>query len=82
MPKVSSITRASRNHRGSILCVSKPLSPLELSQQLDIPKPTIHRLIQNLVDEGFLTVDIGGGIIPGKRVRQPKCRALAATAIF
>ena len=48
----------------------KPLSPLELSQELDIPKPTIHRLIQNLVDEGFVTVDIGGGIIPGKRVRN------------
>jgi len=27
-------------------------------------------LIQNLVDEGFVTVDIGGGIIPGKRVRN------------
>ena len=49
---------------------SKPISPLELSQELDIPKPTIHRLIQNLVDEGFVTVDIGGGIIPGKRVRN------------
>ncbi|MGO1624926.1 MAG: IclR family transcriptional regulator, partial [Psychrobacter sp.] len=49
---------------------SKPLSPLELSQELDIPKPTIHRLIQNLVDEGFVTIDIGGGIIPGKRVRN------------
>ncbi|MGO1781812.1 MAG: IclR family transcriptional regulator, partial [Moraxellaceae bacterium] len=40
------------------------------SQELDIPKPTIHRLIQNLVDEGFVTIDIGGGIIPGKRVRN------------
>ena len=49
---------------------SKPISPLELSQELDIPKPTIHRLIQNLVDEGFVTIDIGGGIIPGKRVRN------------
>lgn len=58
-----------RDYRSGVLCV-KTLSPLELSQELDIPKPTIHRLIQNLVDEGFVTVDIGGGIIPGKRVRN------------
>ncbi|MDN3398918.1 IclR family transcriptional regulator [Psychrobacter sp. APC 3426] len=69
MPKVSSITRVLEIIE-AISYASKPLSPLELSQELDIPKPTIHRLIQNLVDEGFVTVDIGGGIIPGKRVRN------------
>ncbi|MGP9491022.1 IclR family transcriptional regulator [Psychrobacter sp. AOP7-B1-24] len=69
MPKVSSITRVLEIIE-AVSYASKPLSPLELSQQLNIPKPTIHRLIQNLVDEGFVTVDIGGGIIPGKRVRN------------
>ena len=69
MPKVSSITRVLEIIE-AVSYASKPLSPLELSQELDIPKPTIHRLIQNLVDEGFVTVDIGGGIIPGKRVRN------------
>ncbi|MFK3989559.1 IclR family transcriptional regulator [Psychrobacter sp. NPDC064578] len=69
MPKVSSITRVLEIIE-AVSYASKPLSPLELSQELDIPKPTIHRLIQNLLDEGFVTVDIGGGIIPGKRVRN------------
>ncbi|KAA0915703.1 IclR family transcriptional regulator [Psychrobacter sp. ANT_WB68] len=69
MPKVSSITRVLEIIE-AVSYASQPLSPLELSQKLDIPKPTIHRLIQNLVDEGFVTVDIGGGIIPGKRVRN------------
>ncbi|WP_058368947.1 IclR family transcriptional regulator [Psychrobacter sp. ENNN9_III] len=69
MPKVSSITRVLEIIE-KISYAPKPISPLELSQELDIPKPTIHRLIQNLVDEGFVAVDIGGGIIPGKRVRN------------
>ena len=69
MPKVSSITRVLEIIE-AVSYAPKPISPLELSQTLDIPKPTIHRLIQNLVDEGFVAVDIGGGIIPGKRVRN------------
>ncbi len=69
MPKVSSITRVLEIIE-AVSYASKPLSPLELSQELDIPKPTIHRLIQNLLDEGFVTVDIGGDIITGKRVRK------------
>lgn len=69
MPKVSSITRVLEIIE-AVSYAPKPVTPLELSQELNIPKPTIHRLIQNLVDEGFVAVDIGGGIIPGKRVRN------------
>ncbi len=69
MPKVSSITRVLEIIE-AVSYAPKPISPLELSQALDIPKPTIHRLIENLVDEGFVAVDISGGIIPGKRVRN------------
>lgn len=69
MPKVSSITRVLEIIE-AVSYASKPISPLELSLELDIPKPTIHRLIQNLLDEGFVSIDIGGGIIPGKRVRN------------
>jgi DNA-binding IclR family transcriptional regulator len=69
MPKVSSITRVLEIVE-AVSYAPKPISPLELSQMLNIPKPTIHRLIQNLVDEGFIAVDIGGGIIPGQRVRN------------
>ncbi|WP_367104379.1 IclR family transcriptional regulator [uncultured Psychrobacter sp.] len=69
MPKVSSITRVLEIIE-AVSYASKPMSPLELSQELDIPKPTIHRLLQTLVDEGFITIDIGGGVIAGKRVRN------------
>lgn len=69
MPKVSSITRVLEIIE-AVSYAPKPIFPLELSQMLDIPKPTIHRLIQNLVDEGFVAVDITGGIVPGKRVRN------------
>lgn len=69
MPKVSSITRVLQIIE-AVSYAAKPLSPLELSQELDIPKPTIHRLLQQLVDEGFLMVDIGGGIVAGSRVRK------------
>ena len=52
MPKVSSITRVLEIIE-AVSYAPKPITPLELSQELDIPKPTIHRLIQNLVEEGF-----------------------------
>ena len=66
MPKVSSLTRVLEIIE-AVSYASKPISPLVLSQELDIPKPTIHRLIPNLVDDGVVTIDIGGGLIPGKR---------------
>lgn len=69
MPKMSSITRVLEIIE-AVSYSQTPMSPLELSQALNIPKPTVHRLIQNLVEEGFVKVDIGGGIIPGRRVRN------------
>lgn len=69
MPKVSSITRVLQIIE-AVSYSAKPITPLELSQDLDIPKPTIHRLLQQLIDEGYVAVDIGGGIIAGRRVRD------------
>lgn len=69
MPKVSSITRVLQIIE-AVSYAPKPITPLDLALELDIPKPTIHRLIQQLVDEGFVAVDITGGIIAGKRVRN------------
>ena len=45
MAKVSSITRVLQIIE-AVSYAAKPITPLELSQQLDIPKPTIHRLLQ------------------------------------
>ncbi|PNK60454.1 IclR family transcriptional regulator [Psychrobacter sp. FDAARGOS_221] len=69
MPKVSSITRVLHIIE-AVSYAAKPMTPLELSQELDIPKPTVHRLLKQLVEEGFVMVDITGGIIAGKRVRN------------
>ena len=69
MPKVSSITRVLEIIE-AVSYASKPLSPLELSQQLDIPEANHSPTDPKLGREGFVTVDIGGGIIPGKRVRN------------
>lgn len=69
MPKVSSITRVLHIIE-AVSYAAKPISPLELSQELSIPKPTIHRLLQQLTDEGFVALDVSGGLIPGKRVRN------------
>jgi len=69
MSKVSSITRVLEIIE-AVSYASKPITPLELSKELRIPKPTVHRLVQNLSDEGFITVNTCGGIIPGNRVRN------------
>lgn len=69
MPKVSSITRVLHIIE-AVSYADKPMTPLLLSQELDIPKPTIHRLLQQLVDEGFVAIDISGGVIAGGRVRN------------
>ena len=47
-----------------------PPSPLDLSLALDIPKPSIHRLIQLLEKEGYVKVDLHGGLLVGRRVKQ------------
>ncbi|MDC4524125.1 helix-turn-helix domain-containing protein, partial [Acinetobacter baumannii] len=47
-----------------------PPSPLDLSLALDIPKPSIHRLLQLLEKEGYIKVDIYGGILAGSRIKK------------
>ena len=53
----------------AVSAAQRPLSPLDLSEILDIPKPTMHRLIQQLQEEGFVRVDINGTIVPASRTR-------------
>ena len=52
MARVSSITRVLKIIE-AVSAAQRPLSPLDLSEILDIPKPTMHRLIQQLQEEGF-----------------------------
>lgn len=48
-----------------------PLSPAEVGEALDLPKPTVHRLFQTLEDDGWLMRDLGGrGYVAGHRLRR------------
>ena len=69
MARVSSITRVLQIVE-AVSAAQRPLSPLDLSEILDIPKPTMHRLIQQLQEEGFVRVDINGTIVAASRTRH------------
>ncbi|MFC0711598.1 helix-turn-helix domain-containing protein [Azorhizophilus paspali] len=46
------------------------LSPAELAFMLDIPKPSIHRLQQQLQADGYLQMDLRGLIVPSDRLQR------------
>ena len=45
-------------------------TPALLAQTLDIPLPTIYRLLEGLTEEGFLSTSPSGNFIPGTRFRS------------
>lgn len=67
--KGSSITRILEILE-SIATAKHPPSPLDLAVDLDIPKPSIHRLLQTLEQEGFVKCDSYGGYVLGDRTTQ------------
>jgi DNA-binding IclR family transcriptional regulator len=48
----------------------RPLSPADLAYQLDIPKPSIHRLLAQLEGDGYLQTNMRGLIVPGARTHD------------
>jgi len=77
--KLSPINDPAKRNKGSsinrvleiveLVSVSeRPLSPADLAFTLDIPKPSIHRLLQKLEAVGFVQTDWRGLIIPGTRL--------------
>lgn len=49
----------------------RPMKPMELSEALGLPKPTVHRLVQTGESEGFLQRDLDGRSYgPGPRLRK------------
>lgn len=46
----------------------RPMSPADLAYQLDIPKPSIHRLLTLLEGDGYLQINMRGLIVPGDRM--------------
>lgn len=47
-----------------------PLSAADLSILLDIPKPSVHRLLQQMEAEGFLQTNMRGLIVPADRLQS------------
>ncbi|MBL4764388.1 MAG: IclR family transcriptional regulator [Colwellia sp.] len=54
----------------SISSAERPMSPADLSLKLDIPKPSIHRLIKQLESEGYLQVNMRGLLVPAERLHK------------
>jgi DNA-binding IclR family transcriptional regulator len=59
-----------------------PVTPTEINANLDLPKPTIHRLFATLEDEGFLQRDMDGRTYsPGPRLRVMGASILSSLRI-
>ena len=76
-----SSARASNREKGSAItrvmqiteAVAKadhPLTPADLACLLDIPKPSIHRLLGQLESDGFCQTNMRGQIIPGAKLQS------------
>lgn len=53
-----------------VAATGAPMTPTEINEVLQLPKPTIHRLCQRLEAEGFLEKDLDGRrYLPGPRLR-------------
>lgn len=67
--KGSSITRVLEIIE-AISHAERPMSPAELSHLLDIPKPSIHRLIQQLEADNYVQINMRGLLVPGDRMHS------------
>lgn len=59
----------------------RPLSPADLAFSLDIPKPSIHRLLQQLEADGFVQTDWRGMIIPSTRLAKTAVGVLTRNSL-
>lgn len=66
--KGSSITRVLEIIE-TVSKAERPMSPADLAYQLDIPKPSIHRLLNQLEGENFLQLNMRGLVVPGNRMQ-------------
>lgn len=59
---------------------AEPSSAAELGRKIGLPKQTVHRLCNTLVEEGFLVRSTNGGLIPGRRLRLMAAGVLHASS--
>lgn len=55
----------------------RPLSPADIAVQLGIPKPSVHRLLQQLHAEEFIQINMRGAWMAGRRLRSMSFSILA-----
>ncbi|MEH6471541.1 MAG: IclR family transcriptional regulator [Halopseudomonas sp.] len=67
--KTSSITRVLEIIE-SVSRAERPLSPADLALQLGIPKPSVHRILQQLEAEGYLQTNMRGLLVPADRLHS------------
>lgn len=59
-----------------------PVSPSSISEALDLPKPTVHRLLATAEEEGFLQRAVDGRSYgPGRRMRRLSANTLSSQRI-
>lgn len=63
-----------------VIDAGMPLSIAELADRTEIPKPTLHRLANNLIAEGLLRAEApGNALVPGMRIMALLCRMQAGS---
>jgi DNA-binding IclR family transcriptional regulator len=67
--KGSSITRVLEIIE-AISRAERPMSPAELAFLLGIPKPSIHRLLQQLEADNYVQINMRGLLVPGDRMHN------------
>lgn len=64
----------------TVIDAGMPLCIAELAERTAIPKPTLHRLVNNLIAEGLLRTEVpGNALVPGMRVTSLLCRMQAGS---
>ncbi len=64
----------------AVAAADRPATPTELNEDIRLPKPTIHRLCNMLVDEGYLQHSMDGkGLVAGHRLRLLATNILAGS---
>lgn len=55
----------------AVAAEARPVTPTEINAALGLPKPTIHRLVTNLEQEGYLVRHVDGrSYLPGPKLRE------------
>ncbi|WP_299183393.1 IclR family transcriptional regulator [uncultured Neptuniibacter sp.] len=52
----------------AVSTAEQPMSPADLTYHLNIPKASLHRLIQQLEDDGYVQTNMRGKIVPAERM--------------